>query len=187
MYLGSRTIPLTPDRGWSGGCSLLLSATGLSAPSQHALQDFVLRGRQSQSPERAPGERMKRVADGKGERHSVGDRVMCDQNERGIPPALDKDGAGERRLAWIEWRRQLLADFYLPARARIVVLDDPERNGRVLFAAKLRHALWCPVDANAKERVPRLDAVERLTPGSRARVALDLRDHGKMDGMALVH
>jgi hypothetical protein len=72
---------------------------------------------------------MKRVADDKGERHSIGDRVMCDQDERGIPPALDENGAGERCFTWIEWRRQLLADFYLPARARVVVLDDPERNG----------------------------------------------------------
>jgi hypothetical protein len=30
LHLGSRIIPLTPEHGWSGWCSLLLSATGLS-------------------------------------------------------------------------------------------------------------------------------------------------------------
>lgn len=63
-------------------------------------------------------------------------------------PALDEDGAGERRLARIEWRRQLVADLNLSARARIVILDDPERNWRALFAAIIGDAARCSLDTN---------------------------------------
>jgi hypothetical protein len=59
---------------------------------------------------------------------------------------LDEDGAGERRLARIEWRRQL--DLNLSARARIVILDDPERNWRALFAAIIVDAARCSLDTN---------------------------------------
>jgi len=63
---------------------------------------------------------MERVAYGERKRHSVGDGVMCQEDERCIVPALDEHGARERRLIGVEPRCELLAGLDLPALARIL-------------------------------------------------------------------
>ena len=71
-------------------------------------------------------------------RESVGDRVMRGEDKRHLPLALNEDRTGERRFARIQRRREFLADLDLPARAWIVVLDDPERNWHTFCAAEMR-------------------------------------------------
>jgi hypothetical protein len=121
---------------------------GHSVPNLHAHQNGILRGGQRQFFERAAGHRMERVAYGERKRHPVRDGVMCQEDERCIVPALDEDGAGEWRFARIKPRRQLFADLDLPARARIVILDDSEWNWRALFPAIIGNAARCSLDTN---------------------------------------
>jgi hypothetical protein len=119
-----------------------------------------------------------------GQGNTVGDGVMRAEDEGAERLLMEKDGAEERSLIGSESCVYLFGDLPLPPSIR--GRNHPKGGAPAGYAAKVREAVECGVDAGREERVTLLYCVKRVTPLLDGCVAGDLCCKRMVSGKVLV-